>query len=149
MITVIQRVLEASVKVDGETISSINNGLLVLAGLEKGDTASDVDYTVKKLIELRIFEDSMGKMNLSVKNTNGEILAVSQFTLLGNVHKGRRPGFDNAMPPQEALEMFNSFVSKIKDEINIVKTGLFGADMKVSLINDGPVTFVIDSGKRI
>jgi D-aminoacyl-tRNA deacylase len=100
MISVIQRVANASVSVDKSIISSINKGLLVLAGIEKGDTSADLEYSVKKITELRIFEDDAGKMNLSVADVSGEILAVSQFTLLGNVQKGRRPGFDNAMPPE-------------------------------------------------
>ncbi len=149
MISVIQRVADASVSVDGSIISLINKGLLVLAGIEKGDTAADLEYSAKKITELRIFEDDAGKMNLSVADVNGEILAVSQFTLLGNVQKGRRPGFDNAMPPEIAKAMFDDFVNLISKTVSIVKTGSFGAHMEVSLINDGPVTFVIDSRKRV
>ena len=149
MISVIQRVANASVSVDGSIISLINKGLLVLAGIEKGDTSADIEYSVKKITELRIFEDDAGKMNLSVIDVSGEILAVSQFTLLGNVQKGRRPGFDNAMPPETAKTMFDDFVKMLSKSISTVKTGSFGAHMEVSLINDGPVTFVIDSRKRV
>jgi D-aminoacyl-tRNA deacylase len=149
MISVIQRVKRASVSVDGSIISSINKGLLVLAGIEKGDTSADLEYSAKKITELRIFEDDAGKMNLSVADINGEILAVSQFTLLGNVHKGRRPGFDNAMPPEIAKTAFDDFVNLISKTGLTVKTGSFGDHMEVSLLNDGPVTFVIDSRKRV
>ncbi|HQO93244.1 MAG TPA: D-aminoacyl-tRNA deacylase, partial [bacterium] len=129
--------------------SLINKGLLVLAGIEKGDTVADLEYSAKKITELRIFEDDAGKMNLSVIDKKGEILAVSQFTLLGNVQKGRRPGFDNAMPPETAKTMFDDFVKMLSKSISTVKTGSFGAHMEVSLLNDGPVTFVIDSRKRV
>lgn len=149
MITVIQRVLKASVSVDGIMISSINKGLLVLAGLEKGDVVSDMEYTTKKVTELRIFENNAGKMNLSVADVAGEILAVSQFTLLGNIQKGRRPGFDNAMEPALAKTMFDDFVKMLSKTEVTLKTGSFGSHMEVSLINDGPVTFVIDSRKRV
>jgi len=149
MISVIQRVANASVSVDKSVISSINKGLLVLAGIEKGDTVADLEYSAKKITELRIFEDDAGKMNLSVIDKKGEILAVSQFTLLGNVQKGRRPGFDNAMPPETAKTMFDDFVKMLSKSISTVKTGSFGAHMEVSLLNDGPVTFVIDSRKRV
>ena len=149
MISVIQRVKSGSVSVDKSIISSINKGLLVLAGIEKGDTFADLEYSAKKITELRIFEDDAEKMNLSVIDVGGEILAVSQFTLLGNVQKGRRPGFDNAMPPETAKIMFDDFVKMLSQTISTVKTGSFGAHMEVSLINDGPVTFVIDSRKRV
>lgn len=149
MITVIQRVLKASVSVEGIVISSIEKGMLVFAGLEKGDNGTDTDYTLKKISELRIFEDSEGKMNRSIADTGGELLVVSQFTLAGNIHKGRRPGFDNAMEPHTAQKMFDDFVGELKKTGISVKTGRFGAHMEVSLINDGPVTFIIDSRKRI
>lgn len=149
MITVVQRVSKASVSVDGSVVSSIGKGLLVLAGLEKGDTVSDTGYTIKKIQELRIFQDSEGKMNLSVSDISGELLVVSQFTLAGNIHKGRRPGFDNAMEPQTAQKMFDDFVNELSKTVQSVKTGRFGAHMEVSLINNGPVTFIIDSRKRI
>ena len=149
MITVVQRVSKASVSVEGSVVSSIGKGLLVLAGLEKGDTASDTGYTIKKIQELRIFQDSEGKMNLSVSDISGEMLVVSQFTLAGNVHKGRRPGFDNAMEPLNAKIMFDEMVLELQRGTVPVKTGVFGAHMEVSLVNDGPVTFVIDSRKRV
>ncbi|HPS30475.1 MAG TPA: D-aminoacyl-tRNA deacylase [bacterium] len=149
MITVIQRVSKASVSVEGVVISSIGKGLLVFAGLEKEDGKTDTAYTLKKINELRIFEDSEGKMNRSIIDTAGELLVVSQFTLAGNIHKGRRPGFDNAMEPQTAQKMFDDFVNELSKTVQSVKTGRFGAHMEVSLINNGPVTFIIDSRKRI
>ena len=149
MIAVIQRVSNASVSVDKELVSSIGKGFLVLAGLEKDDTADDAGYITKKITELRIFEDGDGRMNLSIIDTKNELLVVSQFTLAGNVQKGRRPGFDNAMEPQKAEMMFNSFIKEIAALIPDVKTGRFGAKMEISLINDGPVTFIVDSKKRI
>lgn len=149
MIAVVQRVSKASVSVDDRIVSSIGKGLLVLAGLEKDDIAEDAEYIKKKIIELRIFEDDDGKMNRSVEDVNGELLVVSQFTLAGNVQKGRRPGFDNAMEPQKAEVMFSRFIKDVSAIFSKVKTGVFGAKMEISLINDGPVTFVIDSKKRI
>lgn len=149
MLAVIQRVKEASVEVDGTIISKINHGLLILAGIEKSDTSQDLEYCAKKSTELRIFEDAEGKMNLSVQDTAGEILAVSQFTLAGDIRKGRRPSFDTAMPPAEAEKLFGVFVEQLKSICPKVQTGSFGAHMKVSLVNDGPVTFIIDSRKRV
>ncbi|MGI6394370.1 MAG: D-aminoacyl-tRNA deacylase [bacterium] len=149
MIVVIQRVLKASVSVEGKLFSSINRGLLILVGLEKNDVAADLEYCVKKVTELRIFQDNLGKMNLSVADIGGEILAVSQFTLAGDIRKGRRPGFDNAMEPILAEKMFNRFISMLVETGISIKIGSFGDNMEVSLINDGPVTFVVDSKKRI
>ena len=149
MIAVVQRVSQASVTVDGKTVSSVGKGLLVLAGLEKDDEKRDMDYIIKKITELRLFEDDEQKMNLSVKDIDGELLIVSQFTLSGNVHKGRRPSFDNAMKPEKAERMFEEFVQDLSKVHPKVKTGVFAAKMDVVLINDGPVTFTIDSRKRV
>ena len=141
---VIQRVKSASVTIDGKLFSSINNGLLVLYGVEKNDTEEFSKYLCEKMLKLRIFEDENQKMNLSVKDINGEILIVSQFTLAGDTRKGTRPSFDNAMPPQKANEMYENFVSMAKESGLTVKTGVFGAMMDVALINDGPVTFILE-----
>ncbi len=149
MITVIQRVKKASVQVDEKIVSSISAGLLVLVGIELDDTDGDLDYCAKKIAEIRIFTDFEGKMNLSVAEINGEILAVSQFTLAGSVRKGRRPSFDGAMEPIKALAYFELFTAKLSTYYPWIKTGSFGDHMEVSLINDGPVTFILDSKKRI
>ena len=142
---VIQRVKSASVTIDGKIYSSINNGLLVLYGVEKGDTEDFSKYLCDKILKLRIFEDENEKMNLSVKDVNGEILIVSQFTLAGDTRKGTRPSFDSAMPPQEAKIMYENFVSMVRENCSLdVKTGVFGAMMDVALINDGPVTFILE-----
>ncbi len=145
MRAVIQRVLNASVSVDGEAIGKIGHGMLILLGVGKNDTCEDIDKLVNKLVKLRIFEDSDGKINKSITDVDGEILVVSQFTLYWNCKKGNRPSFDNAMPPIEAEELYNAFVDKIKDTGIRYSTGSFGADMKVSLINDGPVTVWLDT----
>lgn len=144
MKTVIQRVKSASVTIDGKLYSSVNNGLLVLYGVEKGDTDEFSKFLAEKLLKLRIFEDENQKMNLSVKDINGEILIVSQFTLAGDVRKGTRPSFDTAMPPKEAEIMYEKFIKTVKESGLTVKTGVFGAMMEVSLINDGPVTFILE-----
>jgi D-tyrosyl-tRNA(Tyr) deacylase len=142
---VLQRVAEAIIDVSGTEISSINNGLLLLVGADKNDDNSKADYLVDRVLGMRIFEDSDGKMNLSVKDVNGEILAVSQFTLSADISKGRRPSFGSAMEPGEAEKLFAYFVGKLKESGLDVKTGQFGAKMDVKLINDGPVTFVLES----
>ena len=142
---VIQRVKSASVTINEKIYSSINNGLLVLYGVEKGDTEDFSKYLCDKILKLRIFEDKNEKMNLSVKDVNGEILIVSQFTLAGDTRKGTRPSFDSAMPPQEAKIMYENFVSMVRENCSLeVKTGIFGAMMDVALINDGPVTFILE-----
>ncbi|KAF0218469.1 MAG: D-tyrosyl-tRNA(Tyr) [Geobacteraceae bacterium] len=148
MKAVIQRVSEARVVVEGKTVGAIEKGTLVLLGVEKGDTAKDADWLAEKIINLRVFEDEAGKMNLSLLDINGEILAVSQFTLAGNCSKGRRPSFDDAAPPQEANTLYGYFVSKVWELGIPVQTGIFQADMKVSLTNDGPVTFILESPKK-
>jgi len=149
MITVLQRVSRAAVTVDGKIISEIGPGLLLLAGLEKDDTDNDLNYTARKTVELRIFPDDEGKMNRSVVERGGAILAVSQFTLAGNIQKGRRPSFDTALPPDDARILFDRFVTELTALGIKVATGSFGAHMEVSLLNDGPVTFIIDSRKRV
>lgn len=144
MKTVIQRVKKASVTIDEKLYSSIDNGLLILYGVEKNDTEDFSKYLCEKILKLRIFEDENQKMNLSVKDINGEILVVSQFTLAGDTRKGTRPSFDTAMPPKKAEIMYENFVKMMKDSGLTVKTGVFGAMMDVALVNDGPVTFILE-----
>ena len=144
MKTVIQRVKSASVTIDGNLYSSINQGILVLYGVEKGDVEDFSRYLTENILKLRIFEDDNGKMNLSVKDIQGELLIVSQFTLAGDTRKGTRPSFDSAMPPKEAEVMYENFVKMMKESGLTVKTGVFGAMMDVALINDGPVTFILE-----
>ncbi len=144
MKVLIQRVKNASVTIDNEVFSSINQGLLVFLGVEKGDTSVQANWLVDKILKLRIFEDENEKMNLSVSDIKGEILVVSQFTLAGDCKKGTRPSFDNAMPPKEAKELYEYFISEIKKSGLEVQTGVFGAMMDIALINDGPVTFMIE-----
>lgn len=141
---VVQRVKNASVTIDGNLFSSINNGYLVLFGVEKNDTREQADWLANKLCVLRAFSDETGKMNLSIKDVAGEMLIVSQFTLCAEIRKGTRPSFDNAMSPNEANEMYEYFMSKVREQDIPVKTGVFGADMKVELLNDGPVTFIME-----
>lgn len=141
---VLQRVKNASVTIENEIYSSINEGYMVLFGAEKGDTKAQADWIADKISVLRCFSDENDKMNLSIKDINGEILIVSQFTLAGSVQKGTRPSFDKAMAPQEANELYEYFIERVKSKNIPVKTGIFGADMKVELLNDGPVTFVIE-----
>ncbi len=142
---VIQRVKEASVVVEGKTTGSINQGLLVLLGVGNEDTKEMVDKYVDKLVKLRIFADSEGKTNLSVQDVGGEILVVSQFTLYADCKKGNRPSFVNAGSPELGNELYEYFCHKVKEKMGSVQVGEFGADMKVSLINDGPFTIVWDS----
>ena len=145
MRTVIQRVSRASVVVDGKVEGQIGAGLLVLLGVAKGDGAPDVQYMVEKIATLRIFGDQQGKMNLSLGEVGGAALIVSQFTLVGDTDKGRRPGFDKAAPPDTACTLYDQVVDGLKGRGLRVETGLFGARMLVSLENDGPVTFILDS----
>ena len=142
---VVQRVDNASVTIENELFNSIGQGYLILFGAEKGDTKAQADWLANKVSVLRCFSDENGKMNLSIKDIQGEMLIVSQFTLAGDVKKGTRPSFDKAMAPNEANEMYEYFISKVKEQNIPVKTGVFGAHMEVKLLNNGPVTFVIDA----
>ncbi len=144
MIAVIQRVSQSYVEVDGKIIGKIGEGLNVLLGVVKGDTEEDINKLVNKIVNLRIFEDEKGKMNLSLININGEALIISQFTLAGNVKKGRRPSFDTAEKPDRAKQLYEEFCNEFSKFVH-VETGKFAADMKVYIVNDGPVTFIIDS----
>ena len=148
MRTVIQRVTSARVIIDGQEHSRIGIGLLVLIGVEKEDTAEDGEMLSRRIVELRIFEDDAGKMNRSIAEAGGAILAVSQFTLLGDCRRGRRPSFDPAAPPDVAKELYQKFVEQITALGIPVKTGVFQAMMDVELTNQGPVTFILDSRKR-
>ena len=146
MKAVIQRVKHSSVTVDGELISKINNGFMILLGVMEGDTEEDANKLVKKIPNLRIFEDDNGKMNLSLLDTLGEILLVSQFTLCADSSHGRRPSFIKSAPPKEANALYEYVADELKKAgVKDVKTGIFGADMKVDLLNDGPVTIILDS----
>ena len=147
MRAVIQRVSSASVAVDDQTTGQIENGLLVLLGVGQGDTLTDLDYIFQKTIGLRVFEDAAGKMNLSVSDVGGQLLVVSQFTLYGDVRKGKRPGFGAAAPPEQANEMYEMFVQRAKENDIHVQTGVFQANMQVALVNNGPVTILLDSKK--
>lgn len=140
----IQRVKCASVTIDGKVYSEINQGILILLGVEKGDNEQNADKLADKLCKLRIFEDEDGKMNKSILDVNGEILIVSQFTLAGDCKKGTRPSFDKAELPQRANELYEYFVDLIKQKNIPVGTGVFGAMMDVELVNDGPVTFMLE-----
>lgn len=143
---VVQRVKYASVKVDGELKGDINQGLLVFVGVKAGDTDKELEYCVNKLVGLRIFEDENEKMNLSVRDINGELLLISQFTLYGDTKKGFRPSFTGAEEPGKANEMYEKFILRAKEVSGLkVERGVFGADMKVELLNDGPVTIIIES----
>ncbi len=150
MKAVIQRVNGARVEVGGETVGRIGKGMLILLGVEKGDGERDADWLAEKIVNLRIFEDAAGKMNLSVLDIGGGLLAVSQFTLAGNCAKGRRPSFDSAAPPEEANWLYEYFTAKLRETGITVETGVFQAMMQVSLVNDGPVTFILESpGKGV
>ncbi len=141
---VIQRVRNAKVDVDGKTVGSIEKGFLVLLGVTHTDTKETADYLVKKLCKLRVFEDENGKMNLSIKDVRGQLLIVSQFTLYADCSGGNRPSFVNAAKPDLANELYEYFCEKCKEEPVEVQKGIFGADMKVSLLNDGPVTIILE-----
>lgn len=140
----VQKVLRAEVEVSQESVARINDGFLLFIGIEKHDTAEKADYLAKKVANLRIFTDENDKMNLSIKDVNGEILAVSQFTLAADLSRGNRPGFDTAATPTEAKPLYEYFVTKLQEQNLSVQTGIFQADMKVSLVNDGPCTFVLE-----
>ena len=143
MKAVIQRVSRASVSANGQSVS-IGVGCLVLAGIEVGDTKAECAWAAAKIAGLRIFDDAEGRMNRSLSDVNGEILAVSQFTLAGNLERGRRPSFDKAMPADQARDLFEYFVEKLRDEGCRVQTGYFQCHMQVELVNDGPVTFILE-----
>ena len=141
---VVQRVLRSSVSVQDEVVGEIKQGLMVLFGAEKGDKDEAVNVLAEKVLGLRIFADDQGKMNRSCLDVQGEILVVSQFTLAGDCSRGRRPGFDNAAPPEEAERLYRNFVAKLAESKLKIQEGRFGADMQVELVNDGPVTFILE-----
>ncbi|MEE6128676.1 D-aminoacyl-tRNA deacylase [Chryseobacterium arthrosphaerae] len=142
---VIQRVSEASVKVDGKIVGEIGKGLMLLVGIDENDEKPDADWLVQKVLNLRIFGDEDGKLNLSVKDISGELLCISQFTLIADYKKGNRPSFIKAAKPDKAVPLFDYFKEEMAKSGLKTESGIFGADMKVSLINDGPVTIVMDS----
>lgn len=145
MKVVIQRVSEASVKVDGIVVGEINKGFMLLIGIDGNDEKTDADWLVQKILNLRVFSDENDKLNLSVKDINGEILCISQFTLIADYKKGNRPSFIKAAKPDKAIPLFEYFKEELSKSDLRIESGIFGADMKVSLINDGPVTIVMDS----
>lgn len=145
---VLQRVREARVDVDGRTVGRIGRGLCLLVGVEKGDGEADAEFLARKCAELRVFPDAGGKMNLSLGESGGEVLAVSQFTLAASVRKGRRPSFDSAEEPDRAAELFGYFVGALEALGVTVETGVFQALMDVHILNDGPVTFILESKKK-
>jgi D-aminoacyl-tRNA deacylase len=141
---VLQRVLRSSVSVKDEVVGEIGKGLMILFGAEKGDADEAVNALAEKVLNLRIFADDLGKMNRSCLDVQGEILVVSQFTLAGDCSRGRRPGFDNAAPPEEAERLYRNFVKKLAESKLKIQEGRFGADMRVDIVNDGPVTFILE-----
>ena len=148
MRVVLQRVSHASVTVEEKVIGNIQRGFLLLVGVTHDDTMEDMEYLVRKIVQMRIFEDEEGKLNRSIQDIGGEILSVSQFTLYADTKKGNRPSFSKAAPGDVALEMFEQFNGLLRDTGITVETGQFGADMKVELLNDGPVTILLDSKNR-
>jgi len=149
MRAVIQRVSKASVTIDNKIYSQIENGLLVLIGIEDADNAEDIEWLSGKIVNLRVFNDDNGVMNISVKDINGDILAVSQFTLHASTKKGNRPSYIKASKPEFAIPMYEKFIQQLSNDLGkTVGTGVFGADMKVELLNDGPVTIVIDTKNK-
>jgi D-aminoacyl-tRNA deacylase len=147
--TVIQRVSSASVTIDNKIVAEIQKGLLILIGIEDADNQEDIDWLVSKIVNLRIFGDENDVMNLSVKDTDGEIIVVSQFTLHASTKKGNRPSYIKASKPEIAIPMYENFLQKLRIEFGKkIQTGVFGANMKVSLVNDGPVTIIIDSKNK-
>ena len=147
MRVIVQRSLNSSVIVDSKIVGSIDKGLVLLVGFNHNDTISDINYCINKIINLRIFNDENGNMNKSIKEINGKILSISQFTLYGDVKKGNRPSFIEAMKYDEAFNMYNLFNQELKKQVE-VQTGIFGADMKVNISNDGPVTIILESVKK-
>lgn len=148
MRAVVQRVTYSSVEVNGEIVGEINNGFNVLLGISKDDTEEDMKYIKEKIINLRVFSDENDKMNLSLLDIKGELLLISQFTLYGDARKGRRPNFMNALGGEEAKRFYDKFIEMMKETSLKVETGIFGADMKVDIKNDGPVTILLDSSKQ-
>lgn len=148
MRAVVQRVTYSSVEVNGEIVGEINNGFNVLLGISKDDTEEDMKYIKEKIINLRVFSDENDKMNLSLLDIKGELLLISQFTLYGDARKGRRPNFMNALGGEEAKRFYDKFIEMIKETGLKIETGIFGADMKVDIKNDGPVTILLDSSKQ-
>ena len=145
MKSLLQRVKQASVTVEGKIVGEIQTGILVLLGIEKGDAPQDIDFHIKKLLEFRIFPDAQDKMNLSVTDVGGGLLIVSQFTLAASCRKGTRPSFDSAMPPAEARRFYELYLARLREATALtVETGEFGAMMDVALVNDGPVTFMLE-----
>lgn len=144
MKAVIQRVTSASVAVENKIVGQIGQGIMILLGIEKGDTEAEADWLVDKICGLRMFSDNVGKMNLSVQDVGGTLLVVSQFTIAGNCSKGKRPSFDTAAPVEEGKRLYEYFVEVAKRTGVVVETGIFQADMQVSLVNDGPVTFILE-----
>ncbi len=144
---VIQRVLESSVSVDGKVVGQIGKGFMVLVGVGSGDTRETADKMIKKLIGMRIFEDENGKTNLNLESVGGSLLLISQFTLYADCKRGNRPGFTDAGAPDLAEELYEYIISECKKSVPVVERGVFGADMKVSLVNDGPFTVILDSEK--
>lgn len=147
MKVVVQRSLDSSVSVDKKVVGSIKSGLVLFVGFTHNDTLEDIKYCINKIINLRIFDDELGNMNKSIKDVNGEILSISQFTLYGDTKKGNRPSFIEAMKYDKASDMYDLFNEELKKYIE-VETGIFGADMKVNITNDGPVTIIIESVKK-
>ena len=145
MRTVLQRAKNAQVEIDGKVNGKIDHGLVLLVGFEEGDGQEEIDYTVRKIVNCRIFSDENGKMNLSLKQIGGQILSVSQFTLYASCRKGNRPSFTQAGDPKKAEELYEYIIGKCRDEVPDVQTGSFGADMKITLLNDGPFTILLDS----
>lgn len=146
---VIQRVSEANVKVEGTIVGNISHGLLLLIGIDEEDTQSNADWLIQKVLNLRIFGDENGKLNLSVKDVEGDILCISQFTLIADYKKGNRPSFIKAAKPDVAIPLFEYFKEEMAKSGLKIESGIFGSDMKVSLLNDGPVTIVMDSKTKI
>ncbi|MBO0462385.1 D-tyrosyl-tRNA(Tyr) deacylase [Enterococcus sp. DIV1298c] len=148
MRAVIQRVSQAAVSIDEQEVGRINHGLLILLGVHETDTQTDVDYLIKKIAQMRIFEDEQGKMNLSIEDVKGALLSISQFTLFADTKKGNRPSFIAAARPETAIPLYEAFNDGLRQRGITVETGEFGTDMAVSLVNDGPVTIIIDSQNK-
>ena len=148
MRVIIQRTKQASVRIEESTVGEITHGFVLLVGIEEEDQQEDIDYLVRKISKMRIFEDTQGKMNLSIEDVGGEILSISQFTLHADTKKGNRPSFIKAAKPDIAIPIYDAFNNQLRASGLTVQTGTFGADMQVSLVNDGPVTIIIDSKQR-